>query len=524
MRQNALKIIFIIAIAGLFNITGAGTATSSPAVIAPYSKTVAEAKAAVSYSAMINNSSFLGMHTGSNGLTYEITKVNTFPRGVEIFARAWKNGKQLGLGFDGTTDIERFQIHEPTGLVSDPQGLIIQSFDEPAVRYSYDPLKNLLDDMEHAILLTGKTDTKIVAGSIGHTTSTYYPQSGSGGGNTTMDGTVYNEQVASWSTIVNASTGSGGSDVNKVATGAALARANNEGGGLFQNVRGYFTFDTSDISTDSISSAILSFYGFGSTNTDSSSVNVVASTQTNANDLASADYSKVGSTVFASMAIASWSTSGYNDFTLDSNGKANINKTGVSKFSLRNSLDISNTQPSGDNYVQTYMADNGSSVPKLVVVHTAGDPPPADGTFPFTPKMNFGLAVNATTTPIWFQAGLMSSSTNPVWIQNITDTTANQVASFYANMRATPTANDQGYLSFYGSATGAGQQEFSRILWEMNNVGNTTKNSTLRFYNQVNNTLTEGMSLAGTNLNVNGDVKISGSIISDGDICIGTCQ
>lgn len=590
MKYNLLKISFIITIVSLFNMVWAevNVATSSPAVIAPYSKTVAQAKATASYSSMISGQNFLGIHTGANGLRYEIVKVNTFGRGVEIFARAWLNGKQLGLGFDGTTDMERFQIHEPTGLISDPQGTIIQSLYEPTARYTYNPLVNLLNDLEHAILLTGKTNTKIVAGSIGHTTSTYYSQTGGGGGNTTTDGSLVVESTVSWQTAHDATT------ADSVAVSGVqdyvLSRNISSPYTIYRHI---YTFDTSDIGSDSISSSTLSLTCISSGSPNSASIDVVSSNPTNANNLQTSDYATLGTTAFGSLAIASFNTNGstYNDITLtDTSG---ITKNGITKLGARVSTDRLNSAPpsSTQDYVNCHFADNGSGQPKLVVVHTAGDPP-ASGTFPFTPTFNFGLAVNATTTPIWFRAGLMSSSTNPIRIQNTTDAVANQVASFYANARTTPANNDQGYLSFYGNATGAGQQEFSRILWEMSNVGNTTKSSSLKFYNQVNNVLTEGMSLAGTNLkmsstgsfgtalisandlggdqnltlrsgtttgaikfqgwngsdwsdritmlnngnvgigttspsakiDINGDVKISGNLISDGDICIGTCQ
>jgi len=71
-------------------------------------------------------------------------------------------------------------------------------------------------------------------------------------------------------------------------------------------------------------------------------------------------------------------------------------------------------------------------------------------------------------------------------------------------------------LSFYGDTeSGAGQQEFSRILWEMDDVTNTTKDSTLRFYNQIGNTLTDAMDLVGRDLTVNGFISTPNSYISD---------
>ena len=41
--------------------------------------------------------------------------------GVEIMARAWNKGKQVGLA-DGTVEIERFRIWNPDIYVEDPNG------------------------------------------------------------------------------------------------------------------------------------------------------------------------------------------------------------------------------------------------------------------------------------------------------------------------------------------------------------------------------------------------------------------
>src|SRR3990167_992251 len=51
--------------------------------------------------------------------------------GVQIFAKAWKDGKQLGFG-DGTVEIERFRIFNPPIMVDDPNGDIIIEYREPS--------------------------------------------------------------------------------------------------------------------------------------------------------------------------------------------------------------------------------------------------------------------------------------------------------------------------------------------------------------------------------------------------------
>src|SRR3990167_3637881 len=48
--------------------------------------------------------------------------------GIELFAKAWKNGKQMGFGKDGSVEIERFRIFNPPILVDDPNGTIIREW------------------------------------------------------------------------------------------------------------------------------------------------------------------------------------------------------------------------------------------------------------------------------------------------------------------------------------------------------------------------------------------------------------
>ena len=81
--------------------------------------------------------------------------------------------------------------------------------------------------------------------------------------------------------------------------------------------------------------------------------------------------------------IASWSTAGYNNFTLNAAGISNINKTGASWFGTRLSGDFDNSEPvysaSLIARVNIYLADNTGTTndPKLVVIHTT--PPPSSG-------------------------------------------------------------------------------------------------------------------------------------------------
>ena len=102
-------------------------------------------------------------------------------------------------------------------------------------------------------------------------------------------------------------------------------------------IRGILTFLTSSIGAGKlISDVVLSLnetatsVALGDTDCD-----IVASTPASDNDIVAADYSQLGSTPFASIAISALSAGVYNDFTLDANGRANISPTGVSKFGTR---------------------------------------------------------------------------------------------------------------------------------------------------------------------------------------------
>jgi hypothetical protein len=144
--------------------------------------------------------------------------------------------------------------------------------------------------------------------------------------------------------------------------------------------RGIFTFDTSPIGgSAAISAAVFSLYGTGQSNgLGSPDLDVAAATPAANNDLASGDYSQCGSTSFGSIAYAGWSSSAYNDITLDSNGQANISKIGITKFSTRLSWDLANSFTgswvifANTNFNCNFADQTGTTNdPKLVVTYAA---------------------------------------------------------------------------------------------------------------------------------------------------------
>jgi len=145
--------------------------------------------------------------------------------------------------------------------------------------------------------------------------------------------------------------------------------------------RDAFLFDTSSLTdTVTINSATFSLYGTGvKSDAFSQSITLVSSNPNSNTELVSADYpiGRWGSTEFATrLAISSWNTSAYNDFSLNSNGIANISKTSISKFGTRISADFDNSPPIWQNvassYARSYFAERTgtSQDPKLVVEYS----------------------------------------------------------------------------------------------------------------------------------------------------------
>src|SRR3989344_4566684 len=134
------------------------------------------------------------------------------------------------------------------------------------------------------------------------------------------------------------------------------------------------------------------------------------------------DYTTLGTTALATaISYTNWSISDYNDFTLNSSGLAQISKTGISKFGMREaSYDVANTQPtwgSGQEFsVSGRFADKAgtSEDPKLVVTHSA-------------PQNSAPSASTSLQT---------EGQTNPT---NITDTTP-EFSAIYNDVDTTDTA------------------------------------------------------------------------------------
>lgn len=210
---------------------------------------------------------------------------------------------------------------------------------------------------------------------LGFDTLTEYPVAGA---NSPVDGRVYRGPVNETFGTIRAGAGSTG-DATVANDNAIFLLATTTSNQYQFLCRSGYTFDTSDLtSSATISSAVLSIYGSGKSNAlGSPGLDIVAFTPAATNDIAAADYAQFGTTVYATKAYADFSTSAYNDFTLDANGRANISKTGISKFGATLTWDTANSftgawASGAISTFQAYFADQTgtSNDPKLVVTYT----------------------------------------------------------------------------------------------------------------------------------------------------------
>lgn len=158
-------------------------------------------------------------------------------------------------------------------------------------------------------------------------------------------------------------------------------------------IRGFAMWDLATIPSGStVTGVTLALYGTAVSG--SGSVCLVSSTQASST-LATADYSRAGSTEYASrIALSSWSTSGYNTFTLDATGIAAVQAAigGTFKTAFRHSSDLDNSSPGGSAYAQASMSEHTgtSQDPVLTVTYT----PPA------TPTASDSWAWSDTARPV----------------------------------------------------------------------------------------------------------------------------
>lgn len=300
--------------------------------------------------------------------------------GIQLYARAWKNGKQLGFGKDGSFEIERFLVYDPAILVDDPNGDIVREWVDingeiKRRKLKEDPIEATKQDLAHTINLVGQENTDITIGKVGNTVATFYPDADPE--TDTVDGYVKRHEVDETLSVIRAGAGTGISDTSVVCT--ALIRASSTSNQFTEVNRTLDFYDTSTLGASAnITSVVKSVYGLTKANaTGSPNLHFASGNAASNIGLASSDYtqSNFGTTSFGSISYAAFSSVAYNDVTLNASGIANISKTGISKFSAQLDWDINNNFTgswSAHQYSHFYFysADNGSNRPKLVITYT----------------------------------------------------------------------------------------------------------------------------------------------------------
>jgi hypothetical protein len=343
-----------------------------------------------------------------DGYTINISKVEKIEGGIQVFAQAFKDGKQIGFGKDGSVDIERFKFFNPRVLIEDVNGDIERHSEETDIETGIKTTKvrKLRYDKEEAlriclldnIKIIGKENTTIIEGKIGNTTTTFYPDAGTGGdsvdGSVAVDTTLSSPVLSGWNDIhdspdTNGQLGGYFPSVDEPPAYNGIGNYTHPAGRIMLS-RSIFLFDTSALGTDTIDSATLSAYITTVNNIDNDGndfISVVQCDLASTNNIVAGDFDKVGDTIDDPTEgvdsgqrkdMSSISTSAFLDFTLNSTGIGWIQKSGVSQFGMREGHDIVDDPPTnfgGNDYnsIIPRFADytGTTSDPKLVVEHTA---------------------------------------------------------------------------------------------------------------------------------------------------------
>lgn len=322
------------------------------------------------------------------GVRVEIQSIESIPDGIEVIARGWRNGQQVGFGKNGSVEWERFKIINPPILVPDGtkrsipdpvfpgQTFLVDNFKE-------DPNEAIRSVIAHNIKVSGKPGTKIVLGSIGHTSLTVYPD-GTNPGTTSMDGGVGDaEGCNSWA---NTRAGAGG----LLETGTIIyayinaVACSSPNWDVFWRV--FTLFDTSAMGSGAVvTAATYSIYGATINDVFSLSIAAIKTAPNSNTDVVTGDYYRNslpagdGTRIAtADIPVAAWTTSGYNDFTLNATGLAAIQPTGITKFGFITDKDLDNAPPTWAAKVggaRGYSANQAGTTndPKLTITYTPGE-------------------------------------------------------------------------------------------------------------------------------------------------------
>lgn len=197
------------------------------------------------------------------------------------------------------------------------------------------------------------------------------------------DGSIYVNPNATWAGAYGATVGDGvqGTLMQNVAS-------NDGADPRYSVIRGFVATDVSALETDttSIDAVLFKPYIISTSfqNADTTSLDVVATTEATANSLVVEDFDQTTTTKYAtSIALASLNQDAYNTFTFNATGIAAVDALIDSdwlKFGTRLARDTDNSSPTGLNEVQ-YQLSHHANPPILDVTYTR--PSTATGNFSF---------------------------------------------------------------------------------------------------------------------------------------------
>lgn len=184
---------------------------------------------------------------------------------------------------------------------------------------------------------------------------------------TVGDGVVENN-TTSWSTARGNSSGTG---VGYTGTSASV-KSGKISPSDWRISRMFLAFDTSSLSGATITGCVLHLrtktqnpYGYSSRN-----IGVVGATQTSVSELAVEDFSKAGTTRFASdVSIDGDDADANKSWTFNSTGLAAIDINGYTKLCIKTSLDIDDSEPSDDGNLSFYTSESDYD-PYLEITYT----------------------------------------------------------------------------------------------------------------------------------------------------------
>lgn len=269
---------------------------------------------------------------------------------IEVFARAWWNGRQIGFGRDGTVDLERFVFGNPPVLVADPSGEVRRVYeadpeeDLPAreFRYRVSPRQALIQRVIAAIRVKKLKHGPgaIIKDKVGNTTLVESPETGD---TEPYDGRVIRSTSnETWATIVAGNGTTHSTSIANSNTVRVVADVAPNTDRYTTNTRSMYGFDTSSIGSDDIDSAVFSWRPtFRNANLGTPNLTLVSCSPSAS--LANSDYQNAfGSTEWATgIGLSALTLNSHNDWTLNASGEAGINKSGNTYLGLVFDWDLS---------------------------------------------------------------------------------------------------------------------------------------------------------------------------------------